>query len=159
MLVLSERRSRGAEQDQAATTAYIAETCPGTDVVMGTEGVAAGDTFFICAPDRNLQDKQRFPFAPVVTKDYGDFDTMSNLNREDVLRLNVGVSRGTFRSHSGDEGTYDVPALDRLMPHPVYGRQSWVCVLNPSAETFERVKPLLREACVIAVARVKRRKA
>ena len=41
------------------------------------------------------------------------------------------------------------------MPHPVYGRQSWVCVLNPSAETFGRVKPLLREAYEIAVARLK----
>jgi hypothetical protein len=43
------------------------------------------------------------------------------------------------------------------MPHPVYAPQGWVCVLNPSAETFERVKPLLREAYEIAVARVARR--
>lgn len=145
--------------DQGAITAYIAETCPGTDVVTGTEGVAAGDTFFIYDPDRNLQDKQRFPFATIVTKDYGDFDNASNLNREGVFRLNVGGSRETFRSLFGDDGTYHFTALDRLMPHPVYGRQSWVCVLNPSAETFERVKPLLREAYEIAVARVKRRKA
>ena len=145
--------------DQAAITAYIAETCPGTDVVTGTEGIAAGDTFFIYDPDRNLQDKQRFPFATIVTKDYGDFDNASNLNRAGVFRLNAGVSRETFRSLFGDDGTYDFTALDRLMPHPVYGRQSWVCVLNPSAETFERVKPLLREAYEIAVARVKRRKA
>ena len=145
--------------DQAAITAYIAETCLGTDVVTGTEGIAAGDTFFIYDPDRNLQDKQRFPFATIVTKDYGDFDNASNLNREGVFRLNVGVSRETFRSLFGDDGTYDFAALDRLMPHPVYGRQSWVGVLNPSAETFERVKPLLREAYEIAVARVRRRKA
>ena len=145
--------------DQGAITAYIAETCPGTDVVTGTEGVAAGDTFFIYDPDRNLQDKQRFPFATIVTKDYGDFDNASNLNREGVFRLNVGVSRETFRTFFGDEGTYDFSALDRLMPHPVYGRQAWVCVLNPSAETFERVKQLVREAYEIAVARAKARKA
>ena len=145
--------------DQAAITAHIAETCPGTEVVTGTEGIAAGDTFFIYDPDRNLQDKQRFPFATIVTKDYGDFDNASNLNREGVFRLNVGVSRETFRSLFGDDGTSDFTALDRLMPHPVYGRQSWVCVLNPSAETFERVTPLLREAYEIAVARVTRRKA
>jgi hypothetical protein len=41
---------------------------------------------------------------------------------------------------------YDFAALDRLMPHPAYARQSWVCVLNPSTETFEAVKPLLAEA-------------
>ncbi len=148
--------------DQAAITAYIVETCPGTDVVTGTEGIAAGDTFFIYDPDRNLPDKQRFPFATIVTKDYGDFDNASNLNREGVFRLNVGVSRKTFRLLLGDKGTdgaYDFTAVDRLMPHPVYGRQSWVCVLNPSAETFEQVKPLLREAYEIAVARVKRWKA
>ncbi len=145
--------------DQAAITAYIAETGPGIDVVTGTEGIAAGDTFFIYDPDRNLQDKQRFPFATIVTKDYGDFDNASNLSREGVFRLNVGVSRETFRSLFGDDLAYDFTALDRLMPHPVYGRQSWVCVLNPSAETFERVKPLLREAYEIAVARVKRRQA
>jgi hypothetical protein len=145
--------------DQAAITAYIAETCPGTDVVTGAEGIAAGDTFFIYDPDRNLQDKQRFPFATIVTKDYGDFDDASNLNREGVFRLNVGGSRETFRALFGDDGTYDFTAQDRLMPHPVYGRQSWLCVLNPSAETFERMKPLLREAYEIAVARVKRRKA
>jgi hypothetical protein len=145
--------------DEAAIVAYIAETCPGTDVVAGTEGVAAGDTFFIYDPDRNLQAKQRFPFATIVTKDYGDFDNASDLNREGVFRLNVGVSRETFRSLFGNDradGTYDFAALDRLLPHPVYGRQSWVCVLNPSAETFERVKPLLREAYDIAVARVQR---
>ena len=147
------------ELDQATITAYIARTCPGTNVVTGPEGIADGDTFFIYDPDRNLPDKQQLPFATIVTKDYGDFDNASNLNREGVFRLNVGVSRATFRSLFGDDRTSDFTELDRLMPHPVYGRQSWVCVLNPSAETFERVKPLLNEAHAIAVARVKRRKA
>jgi hypothetical protein len=145
--------------DQAAITAYIAETSPGTHVVTGTEGIAAGDTFFIYDPDRNLPDKQQLTFATIVTKDYGDFDSASNLNREGVFRLNVGVRRETFRSSFGDAGTYDFTALDRLLPHPIYGRQSWVCVLNPSAETFERLRLLLREAYETAVARVERRKA
>lgn len=154
------RSYRGdAELDQAAITAYIAETCPGTNIVTGTEGIAAGDTFFIYDPDRNLPDKQQLPFATIVTKDYGDVDSSSNLNREGVFRLNVGVSRETFRSSFRDDETYDFTALDRLMPHPVYGRQSWVCVLNPSAATFERMKPLVHEGYEIAVARVKRRKA
>jgi hypothetical protein len=147
--------------DQAAITAYIAETCPGTDVVTGNAGIAAADTFFIdnYNSDRRLPDKLQPPFATVVTKDYGDFDNASNLDREGVFRLNVGVRRETFRSLSGDDGTSDFTALDRLLPHPVYGRQPWVCVLNPRAETFERVKPLPREAYEIAVARVTRRKA
>jgi hypothetical protein len=142
--------------DQAAITADIAETCPGTNIVPGTVDIAVGDTFFIYDPDRNLPDKQQLPFATIVTKDYGDFDNASNLNREGVFRLNVGVSRDTFRSLFDDDATYDFTALDRLMPHPVYRRQSWICVLNPSAETFEQLKPLLREAYEIAVARVTR---
>jgi hypothetical protein len=151
----------GTELDDAAIRAYIAETCPGTNVVIAKEGIAAGDTFFIYDPDRDLPDKQQFPFATLVTKDYGDFDNASDLNREGVFRLNVGVSRETFRSlfsdggSGGDDGSHDFTALDRLLPHPVYAPQSWVCVLNPSAETFERVKSLLREAYELAVARVK----
>ena len=33
-------------------------------------------------------------------------------------------------------GGHDFTALDRIMPHPVYGKMYWVCVLNPSDETF-----------------------
>jgi hypothetical protein len=143
--------------DQSDIVRYISETFSGVDVVAPSDGVGAGDTFFIYDPDRNLDDKQRFPFATIVTKDYGDFDATSNLNRPDVFRLNIGVSRDTFRSlfgtrpaapgAAGESDTqYDYAVLDQLLPHPVYAAQSFVCVLNPSAETFERVKPLLAEA-------------
>jgi hypothetical protein len=44
-------------------------------------------------------------------------------------------------------------ALDRLMPHPAYARQAWPCVLNPSAKTFEAVRPLLAETCAIVASR------
>ncbi len=44
-------------------------------------------------------------------------------------------------------------ALDQLLPRPVYARQRWVCVLNPSDATFEKVKPLLAEAYGLAVNR------
>jgi hypothetical protein len=46
------------------------------------------------------------------------------------------------------------------MPHPVYGRMYWVCVLNPSEETFEtKVRRLLAEAYDLAVSRYKRQAA
>ena len=48
-------------------------------------------------PDRGLQDEQRFPFATIVTKDYGDFDNASSLNREGVFRLNLGLSRERYQ--------------------------------------------------------------
>ena len=140
--------------DQDAIIQYITDTFTGVDVLRPTDGPGAGDTFFIYDPQRNLEPKQQIPFATIVTKDYGDFDNASRLSRPNVFRLNVGVSRDTFRAlfgpppgAEGDKSTnYDFAALDRLMPHPVYASQSWVCVLNPGPETFEAVKPLLAEA-------------
>jgi hypothetical protein len=150
--------------DQDSIIRYIVDTFAGVEVVTGTDGIAAGDTFFMYDPDRKLDPKQKFPFATIVTKDYGDFDCASNLNRPGVFRLNIGVSRDTYRSLFGPQPSppaaggvvdtgHDFTALDRLLPHPVYAPQSWVCVLNPSAETFETVQPLLAEAYERAVKR------
>jgi hypothetical protein len=109
-----------------------------------------GDNFFFCDPER------KFPFATLVTND--NYDSFSNLNRPSIFRLNIGISKQTFlslfgtrpsRSPEGDATgeSYDFTALDQLMPHPVYGRMYWVCVLSPSDATFEVVvKPLLAEA-------------
>lgn len=150
--------------DQRAIIRYIADTFAGVDVVTGTDGIAAGDTFFIYDPDRDLEPKHQFPFATIVTKDYGDFDRASHLDRPGVFRLNIGVGSKTYRalfgpppSQPGGAGVVatglDFTALDRVLPHPVYAPQSWVCVLNPSAETFETVRPLLAEAYDQAVKR------
>jgi len=140
--------------DEQAIIDYVGQTCSGVDVVRPTEGVGAGDTFFIYDPERNLSDKQRFPFATIVTKDYGDFDATSNLNRDGVFRLNVGVSRETFRAVFPNTEAHDSAALDVLIPHPVYAAQSWISVLNPSAERFEQLKPLVAEAYARAVRRL-----
>jgi Family of unknown function (DUF6194) len=140
--------------DQDDIIRYITDTFTGLEVLRPTDGPGAGDTFFFYDPQHNIDPTRRLPFATIVTKDYGEFDNASQLDRPDVFRLNIGVSRDTFRAligHApGEESTesadYDFAALDRLMPHPVYAPQSWVCVLNPSPETFEAVKPLLAEA-------------
>ena len=144
--------------DEAAIREFVAANYPGVDVQVasadnGAPEMAWGDTFFIHDPDRNLEGSRRFPFATIVTKDYCDFDDMSNLNREGVFRLNIGVSKETYRSLFPDEGEHDFTALDTLMPHPVYGVNHWVCVLNPSDATFDGIRPLLDEAYEIAVRR------
>ena len=138
--------------DQQAIVDYVRQTFPDANVVVGSEGIATGDTFFI-----HKADERQFPFATIVTKDYGDFDNKSNLNRGGLYRLNVGVSRDTFRALFEPEATHDYAALDTLFPHPYYGPQSWLSVINPSPTTFERLKPLLREAYEIATRRVERR--
>lgn len=144
--------------NQDAIIQYVTDTFTGIEVVRPTDGAGAGDTFFFYDPQHNLDPRHRFPFATIVTKDYGDFDNTSNLNRPDVFRLNIGVSRDTFRAlfdhaPSTQSADYDFAALDQLMPHPVYAPQSFVCVLNPSLETFEAVKPLLAEAYSIVATR------
>jgi hypothetical protein len=140
--------------DQDAIVQYISATFTGLDILRPADGLAAGDTFLYYDPRRDLDPAHRLPFATMVTKDYGEFDNSSHLDRPGVFRLNIGVSRDTFRAligyAPGDEdeqnASYDFTALDQLMPHPVYAPQSWVCVLNPSPQTFEAVKPLLADA-------------
>ena len=124
--------------DEAAIRGFIVQTFPDVSVVEGT-----GCTFFFTDP------KKKFPFATLSTSD--EDDQASDLGRPGVFRLNVGVSKQTFLNlfgtlpASGGEGGYEYTALDRIMPHPVYGKTYWVCVLNPSAETFETVRGLLAE--------------
>jgi hypothetical protein len=147
--------------DQDAIIRYVTDTFVGVEVQRPTDGPGAGDTFFFYDPLRNIDPQRRLPFATIVVKDYGEFDNASHLDRAGVFRLNIGVSRETFRGFFGQPPTEDsgagtdddFAALDRLMPHPVYARQSFVCVLNPSVETFETVKPLLAEAYGIVAAR------
>ena len=159
--------------DEASIPQYITDTFDGVDVVVGSKEagspeVSWGDTFFFYDPNHSLPPGSSFPFATIVTKDYGDFDCASNLNRPGVFRLNVGIGRETYRSlfgsqtclsDAGDagEGDHDFTALNKIKPHPVYGKMFWVCVLNPSAATFQTVKPLLGEAYDLVVKRYDKR--
>jgi Family of unknown function (DUF6194) len=158
--------------DEASIIQYITDTFAGVDVVKpeasGGPEIAWGDTFFIYDPNRNLDSQRKFPFATIVTKDYGDFDRASNLNRLGVFRLNIEVGKETYRSLFGRQPAppgasgmvntgHDFTVLDQLLPHPVYAPQSWVCVLNPSDATFQKIRPLLAEAYDLAVSRYTRR--
>lgn len=147
--------------DQESIIEYIDSTFAGVEVLRPEDGPGAGDTFFFWDPNRDIDPTKRQPFATIVVKDYGDFDSASKLDRPGVFRLNIGISRESFTTlfghsptSSGSWGvTYDYAALDRLMPHPTYASQSYICVLNPGDETFEKIKPLLAEAYNIAAAR------
>ncbi len=78
-----------------------------------------------------------------------------------MYRLNIGVSRETFKYMFGTEkvnvSDYDFTVLDTLLPHPDYSAQFFICVLSPSNGTFEKVRPLLAEAYEIAVRKFNRR--
>jgi hypothetical protein len=93
-----------------------------------------------------LLNEESWPnFATIATTD--EFDDASDLDRDDVFRLNVGVTGRTFDRHVDPAVQPEYTALDRIVPHPVYAAQHWLSILNPSAASFETiVKPLLDEA-------------
>ena len=121
-------------------TAYVASAAN------GAPEMAWGDTFFLYDPDGDPANL-RFPFATMVTKDYEGFDTVSDLDRPGVFRVNIWVSRETFDALvGGGDGPWEFTSLDTVMPHPIYGAQSWLSILNPGAVTSELTRTLLTEA-------------
>jgi len=144
----------------SAVLQYIVETF--ADIHIAT---AAGNSFLYYAPDQKVPERT-FPFATLVTKD--DYDTVSNLSRPGVFRLNIGVSKGAFLSHLGSvppapgesgagQMNHDFTVLDKILPHPIYGHLCWLCVLNPGTSTWETVQSLLSEAYATAVRKQSKR--
>lgn len=130
--------SEAAGPDPEAITSYIVDTFPGVDIVS-----TMGATFFSLDPDKHWPN-----FATIVTTDEHDMGAPSNLTaRADAFRLNIGVSRMTFEHLLAGASDPDYAAFDRFLPHPVYAKQLWISILNPSRQSFdEQVKPLLAEA-------------
>lgn len=111
---------------------YITETYPETDVVE-----AMNTWFFSLDPEKHWPN-----FATLVTTD--EHDDASDLDRPGVFRLNIGVDRPTFERIAAADPEPEYTAFDRLFPHPVYARQLWISILNPSDDTFaQTVVPLL----------------
>jgi len=133
--------------DEAAIVRYIAGSYPDADVLTAGNG-----TYFSCDAEKHWPN-----FATLVTSDEFDGETdekgtwiprsFSQLGRPGVYRLNIGLSKATFDAIIAGATDTDYTAFDRVMPHPVYATQHWVCILNPSEATFDAVvKPLLDEA-------------
>jgi hypothetical protein len=115
---------------------------------------AFGYTFFFYRSERML------PFATLIDAD-AEHDSISNLDRPGVYRVNIGIGRETFRELFGpdpvDIESYDFTRLDIVMPHPEYAAQHFVCVLAPTSASIDQVKRLLTEAHAIAARRFNRR--
>ncbi len=137
--------------DELFVTHYITSTF--ADVQISEN---FGYTFFFYSTERMLA------FATLGSSD-NEYDRLSNLDRPSVFRLNIGVSRETFIKLFGESPNNakadDYTALDVIMPHPVYAPQSFICVLNPGEQTFQKVKDLLAEAYGLAVQRHDRKNA
>lgn len=87
----------------------------------------------------------------------GENDSSSNLDRDEIFRVNLGVRKATFsklfgaipkRPGKGETVSmqYDFSSTDCILPHPVYAWMGWICSLNPSKKTFAELKPLIQEA-------------
>jgi len=123
--------------DPEAITRLIVERYPDIDVVE-----AMGATFFSLDPDKHWPN-----FATIVTTDEHDEGAPSRLSRAGTFRLNLGVGRATFERLVGSKVEPDYAAFDQVLPHPVYAKQRWISILNPSDATFgDVVLPLLAEA-------------
>jgi len=137
--------------DEASITSYITDTFENVETT-----VNMGYTFFF------YRDDHMHAFATIASNG-NEYEKISNLDRPDVYRLNIGVSRATFQSMFGkgkvDVSAYDFTTLDVIMPHPDYSSQHFLCVLSPSEATFEQVRALLAEAYEVAMKRYNKRKA
>lgn len=131
---------------------------------------AWGETSFFVNPENILPSGAYF--ATIKEKD-GENDSASNLDRDGIFRLNFGPGKPAFVKLFGSppvrpgkggiiEGPWQFDAMDKIMPHPVYGWMSWMCVLNPSNTSIETCMPLLKlaydKASVNAAKRIAARK-
>lgn len=144
------RAHRGCTMDPDSALARLVARFPDAEVVTAMDAHFVFDT-----AARELAPDRRQPFATLVWTDA--HDKASALHRDGVWRLNLGVSRETYRARFGAEPRwedagkgYDFTQLDVLLPHPVYSPLSWVCVLSPGDSTWERLLPLLDEAYRVA---------
>jgi hypothetical protein len=146
--------------DSSAISDHIIRTYAGVHPVR-----AWGEVSFFYNPGGALP---RGIYVATLKDQNGSNDRASDLQRPGVFRFNIGISTATYRALFGAQPVrppaggvvntgHDFTALDQLLPHPVYGWMSWVCVLNPSAATFETLEPLLAEAYDLAVAKFAQR--
>jgi hypothetical protein len=100
----------------------------------------------------------------------GKNDSASFLNREGIYRLNLKISHKSFidlfkyipnRPKAGEvvDTKHDFTKINELMPHPVYGWMTWVCVLNPTNETVEMLfkEGLIEDAYQAAIKNIEKR--
>jgi hypothetical protein len=96
-------------------------------------------------------DESHWPnFATIVWSDRHDVDAPARLDREGVFRLNFPLPPQEFKRLVGgmaDPDDIDFSAFDTLLPHPTYGKQRWVGMVNPSHATLRDVAlPFIRAA-------------
>lgn len=112
---------------------------------------------------------KRGVYVLTVKEKDGDNDKSSKLDRNGIYRVNLGIRKKTFfrifgavPKRPGKGGivdmNFDFSATDVILPHPVYAWMSWICMLNPSEENFEKLKPFIQESYEYAKEKYQKRK-
>lgn len=112
---------------------------------------------------------KRGVYVLTVKEKDGNNDRSSQLNRNGTFRVNLGLRKQTFQNLFGElpkrpakgsvvEMSYDFTNTDTIMPHPVYAWIGWICVLNPTIETFESLKTYIQESYEFAKEKFSKRK-
>jgi len=119
------------------------------------DGLVVTDAYrersFFYNPDGSLP--KGVYFATIKESD-GPNDKSSNLDREDVYRLSLGIGKKHYqeffgevakRPEKGNIVDLDIDFIEQqiLMPHPIYAWLSWVAILSPKTENIEMIKHLL----------------
>lgn len=119
------------------------------------QGIIVTDAYrersFFYNPDGSLP--KGIYFATIKESD-GPNDKASNLDREGIYRLSVGVGKRQYQPLFGDilkrpakgevvELDFDFTSTGILMPHPIYAWLGWVCINNPDKNNLELLKHLL----------------
>jgi len=110
-----------------------------------------GETSLFYNPDLALANGVYFC---TIKEHDGANDKASALDRPEVFRMAFGLTVKNYEKLFGSRPTrpakgspvktgHDFTRLDVVMPHPIYAWMGWAQVLNPSAETFASVQPLL----------------
>jgi hypothetical protein len=102
-------------------------------------------------------DDHMLPFTTIANTD-NDYDSVSNLNRPGIFRINIGVSRATFdKLIPKSTDPIDYTTVNTFLPHPDYAKQNFICILNPTGDNIEKTKQLIQEAHTIATTRYQRK--
>ncbi|HQU37421.1 MAG TPA: DUF6194 family protein [Anaerolineales bacterium] len=103
---------------ESSITNYITQTFPDVETTTNL-----GYTFFF------YREERIHAFATIASTG-NEYEQVSKLDRPGVYRLNIGVSRETFKSLFGTDkinvSDYDFTVLDTLLPHPDYSAQFFI---------------------------------
>jgi len=118
-------------------------------------GIIAIDAYrersFFYNPNKHLP--KGIYFATIKESD-GPNDKASNLDREDIYRLSIGIGKKQYqklfdivpkRPAKGEivDLDFDFTSLGLLMPHPIYAWLGWISINNPESQNQDSLKHLL----------------